>query len=196
MMWIDNETIITQISNGEIVTLKIDGSVEPVVNIGLKEEGDPEWWTSGLGSGILSASFSTGSMGQVIYNLLYPWSPDQEPGVNSKSFVIDIEGKTYSIYEPEWIDLGNGFEAEQTLEASYRDIRYNEIDIGREWFFELETVTMEGYLAIACYDGPGNPESVKVWRSANEEWTTIDFESPIWLADTAIIGWIVPEDVQ
>lgn len=190
VMWLDNQSFITQVSNGEIVVVRDDGTIEPVVKINLSQEIHP----STLQLGLLSALFSADSSGNIIYRLYYAYYPAQEPGANVKWFTIDTVNKSYSPCCTEWIDIGHGFEAAVIADNNNFSIRYNGEYIGEAWFTYYYAKTAEGHLAVVSYyarERAAAAEGVKVWSNANNKWTAIDYESPIWLLHGGLIGWII-----
>lgn len=185
-LWLDNERILTQTSNGEIVILTVNGSIEPVVSVDLSPfESDISWL-----SGALYVLLSMDTDGNIIYAISL-LSPDAR--FCEYRFLIDVENGSYSAYDPEWTTLGHMFE--YSLQKDTAVIRYDGNDIGQTPYFSTEhTQTMKGHIAIAIPETPSaNPTAISVWSSANEAWTTIEFEPPIWMTHTAIIGWLDPD---
>ena len=183
LLWLDNERVLTQESNGVIVIVSIDGSVVPVVNIDLS---DFDSAPSGS-KGALHAGLYRNLNADIIFNisLLGP-----EGKFRENRFVIDVETKSYDMYyDPEWIALGHEFE--YSTKDDHTVLRYKSNDIGQEQYFIARHVrTTEGHLATISRETPEYPTSIKVWSSANGKWTTLDFEFPIWITYSAVIGWI------
>ena len=188
LMWLDNQRVLTQKSNGEIVIVKIDGSIESVVTIDLSQIDSAP---SGL-AGALSASLSRDFDGNIIYTISL-LGPDGK--FRSNRFVIDVENTSYSECDPEWTALGHGFE--YALQGEMAVIRHNGQEIGQERFLRpAEVRTFNDYIAIVSYESSvwtsdyANPTSIKVWSSANEGWTTISFESPKYIYHHPLTGWL------
>ena len=183
LLWLDNERVLTQKSNGEIVIVTIEGSVTPVVNIDLNHlDYAPSEY-----KGALKAKLFKDFNGNIIYAISLI-GPDGKFRYNR--FVIDVENESYSTYDPEWIPLGHKFE--YSSREGYTIIRYDGYEIGQEQCFtEGYEQTIKGHIAITRQESCDlYPTSIRVWSSANEEWTSIDFEFPVWITYSSIIGWI------
>jgi hypothetical protein len=183
LLWLDYERILTQKSNGEIVIVTVDGSIVPVVQIDLSQM---DFAPTGM-TGAARASFYRDFNDWIIYEirLLGP-----EGKLRDNCFVIDVENKSYSLYDPEWIPLGHKFEYSSS--EGYTIIRYDGNEIGQEQCFtEGYEQTIKGHIAITRQESCDlYPTSIRVWSSANEEWTSMDFEFPVWITYSSIIGWI------
>ena len=183
LLWLDNERVLTQRSNGVIVIVTVDGSEVSVVNIDLS---DFDFAPSGS-KGALRVSLYRNHNTEIIYNisLLGP-----EAKFRENRFVIDVETKSYSkYYDPEWIALGHEFE--YSTKDDHTLLRYKGNDIGQEqYFIARHARTTEGHLATISRETPEYPTSIKAWSSATGKWTTMDFEFPIWITYSAVIGWI------
>lgn len=162
VLWLDNDRILTQKSNGEIVTLRVTGEVEALLKIPVGEPPD-----------ILPQLYRNAE-GQIVY----------EHG--NEAYVLDVENKKYTPYE--WASLGNGFERERGFDKTYGHIfRFQGGEIGRWWACCAKSTN--GFVAMEYGDVGSNlgyPKGVKVWNSTNKKWVTIDAR---WLS--TIIGWIV-----
>lgn len=182
LLWLDKQRILTQMANGVIVFVSVDGSVTPVVNIDLSE-----FDFAPIGSkGALTTYLLKDFYGNIIYHITMI-GPDGR--FRSNRFVIDVENESYSIYNPEWIGLGHEFEYSQ--KEDYAVLRYKNNDIGREQYFVPRLVrTTGGHLATISRETPEYPTSIKVWSGVSGKWTTMDFEYPIWILYSAVIGWI------
>lgn len=182
LMWLDNERILTQKSNGEIVILAVDGTMVPVVNIDLSD-----FDFAPVGStGALNTHFYTDFNTDIIY---YISMIGPEGKFRTNRFLIDVKNKTYSIYDPEWIGLGHQFEYSTREDNTV--LRYNGDDIGQEQYFLARHVqTTEGHIATLSRESTEYPTSIRVWSSVNGKWTTMDFEFPIWITYSSIIGWL------
>jgi len=182
LLWLDNERILTQKANGVIIIVTLDGSVEPMVSIDLS---DFDSAPSGS-KGALRASLYRKPNADIIYeiSLIGPKGKFSE-----NRFVIDVENKSYSVYDPEWIALG--YEFDYSTSEDHTVLRYKSNEIGQEQYFIARHVrTTEGHLATISRETPEYPTSIKIWSSANGKWTNMDFEFPIWITYSAVIGWI------
>jgi hypothetical protein len=183
LIWLDSERVLTQKSNGEIVIVTVDGSIVPVVNIDLSHlDFDQSGW-----KGALKAKFFKDFNSNIIYSisLIGP-----EGKFRDNRFVIDVENESYSTYDPEWIPLGHKFE--YSSREGITVIRYDGYDIGQEQCFtEGYEQTIKGHIAITRQESCDYyPTSIRVWSSANGKWTSMDFEFPVWITYSSIIGWI------
>jgi len=163
LLWLDDDRILTQRHNGEIVVLRLDGTIEPVVKIPIS------------GPSLSLPEFFRDRNGRIVYEC------------SSRSFAIDVENKSYAAYE--WLPLGFDFEAERELDASYGYvIRFRGEEIGRWWASTWETPTADGWIAMEYGDVGSNlgyPKGIKVWSRASGQWTTVDLP---WV--TALVGWV------
>lgn len=163
LLWLDNERILTQRHNGQLVVLRLDGSVTPLVKIRVARHvrGDPGLYRD--------------AEGRVIYEC------------GAGQYAIDVEHKRYTPYR--WLALGNGFEAESTQHAAYGYIvRHQAKPIGKVWGIVYGAPTKAGWIAIEYGEVGSNlgyPKGVKVWSRASGTWITVDEG---WLA--AVIGWL------
>lgn len=162
-LWLDDDRILTQRHNGEIVVVRLDGTIEPVVKIPITE------------SSMSLPEFFRDRNGRIVYEC------------SSRSFAIDVENKSYAPYE--WLSLGFDFEAQRKIDESYGYvIRHRGEEIGRWWVSTWEAPTADGWLAMEYGDTGSNlgyPKGIKVWSRASGQWTTIDLQ---WV--TALIGWV------
>jgi hypothetical protein len=163
LYWLDNERILTQKNNGEIVLLKTDRTITPIVKIPVEDE-----------------NFSQPLIykdrdGNIVYRCC------------NQAFSIDVERKSYKPYE--WIGLGNGFSAEEKRDKSYGHIiRFNGDEIGRLWGSVWSAPTTDGFIAIEygkVGSNLGYPDGIKVWNSRNRKWTTFELDGLM-----EIIGWL------
>lgn len=145
VLWISNDRILTQRSNGEIVILRFDGSIEPLVKINIKEPADS------------LPQFYRNPEGKIIYSCSY------------EHYILDVENRSYSPYE--WESHGHGFESEleEHLEFWQR-IRFHGEEIGRWWSCCAKTT--KGHVSLEYADvgtNLGNPKGVKVWSGATNK---------------------------
>lgn len=182
LLWLDNERILTLKANGVIVIVSVDGSVTPVVNIDLSEFDFAPIGSKGALTTYLLRDFND----DIIYHITMI---GPEGKFRSNHFVIDVENESYSLYNPEWIGLGHEFGYSQ--KEDHAELRYKNNDIGQEQYFIPRLVrTTRGHIATISRETPEYPTSIKVWSSVNGKWTTMDFEYPIWITYSAVIGWI------
>lgn len=183
LLWINSERVLSQKSNGEIVIVTVDGSIAPVVQIDLSQL---DFAPTGM-TGATRASFYRDFNGRIIYSIrmLGP-----EGKLRDNRFIIDVQNGTYSTYDPEWIPLGHKFEYSSTVGSTV--IRYDGYEIGQEQCFtEGYEQTIKGHIAITRQESCDiYPTSIRVWSSANEKWTSMDFKIPDWITYSSIIGWI------
>ena len=161
MLWLDNETILTQRANGNLVTVKLDGTVSPLVDIPCKElpislptlERDPE--------------------GRIIYRCV-------------SSYVIDVKNRSYA--PRKWYKYGHGFDMEEQETGSSHVVRYRGVEIGRERLLYWPGRSMAGHLAVIC-EREGRSSSrdleVRVWSALSRQWTAIEVG---WSG--SLVGWL------
>ena len=182
LLWLDNQRILTQKANGVMVIVTVDGSMIPVVNIDLNDYDFAPPDSKGALTTYLTRDFND----DIIYDISMI---GPNGSFRSNRFKIDVENKSYSIYDPDWIALGHKFE--YSTNQGNTVLRYNGHDIGQEqYFLRRYSHTIEGYIAIISRDSYEYPTSIKVWSSASEKWTIVDFEYPVWITYSSIIGWI------
>jgi hypothetical protein len=182
-LWLDDSNILTQKSNGYIVIIDINGVVTPIVKINLsKIEGDT------IMGGTIDVRLRKNIEGNIIYSITL-LGPNKH--FCEYNFLIDIKNKSYSMFDPEWTDLGNGFESCRIGDTT--EIRYQGSIISKEpEFNRYHTQSINGYLAITGYDKNFNyPISIKVWNSLQRTWSTIEYKSPTWIVHEAIVGWVI-----
>ena len=164
VFWLDNQRILTQKSNGDIQIVHLDGRIEPVVKIKIKE------------NPYTSPEFYRNRDGDIIYNCY-------------GSYVIDIRNKTFKRYET--VSHGNGFYSKSDLSVSNnwgtKDIYfYKDTEIGRIWSSNVASTS--DFLALIYgqdLTNLGYPDGVKVWNNIKKDWTTLEIKwSP------QIIGWV------
>jgi hypothetical protein len=166
LFWLNDETILTQRSDGDLITVDMNGRITPVLTI-----------TAEKSEYSYAPKFHRNDAGQIVYEFV------------SGSYVIDVENKQYSRLDTSWTDLGDGFEWERDQGSSGRLIRFQQHDIGRWWV--VSTQTTAGYIAVEYGDVGylfGKPKGFKVWSEADKHWVTVD---PAWL--TRLVGWIEAE---
>jgi hypothetical protein len=164
VLWLDNETLLTQRDHGKLVTVDLAGTVTDIVTI----KDMPKL-----------ASFSLGRdrSGTIFYS------------ANGEKYAIDLAKKT--AVRSKWQSLGHGFEASwERDEKLYHKLRYNGKDIGRLQCSPYTAKTAPGYLALRAYVGDSlssAPGRVAVWSVATGEWAQFDYEM---LSLIPVVGWI------
>lgn len=164
ILWLDNSRVLTQNSNGDLRIVHINGKVERVLQIDLKNEPykSPELYRN--------------ANGEIIYSCY-------------DSFIIDLENKKSRKYESFAIGEGFHFKADESVKNDWGTgsvFYFNDAEIGRIWSGSRSA--SNGFLAVIYgKEGTnlGSPDGVKVWSNINRNWTTLEIKwSP------RIIGWI------
>lgn len=146
-VWIDNDRILTQKSNGEIISINVSGKIEKITNIKIDETPD-------------SLPFiERDEFGNFSYYC------------NGTTYSIDLVNKTYT---KDKAILGNNFESihEEVFWAEYF---YQGKSIGRVW--SGDSSTYKGFLAMQyAKEGKnlGYPDGIKVWNDLKNDWITIE----------------------
>jgi hypothetical protein len=161
VFWLDNHRILTQTGNGKLVVVRLDGSVQRIVDIPVERPG-----------GSLP-SFYLSEEGKPVYQC------------SEGEFIIDVKNRSYAPYD--WVGLGHQFDVEAENNPAFGNIiRYRGTEIGRLWS-GTSRIT-DGYLAVEYGEVGSNlgyPKGIKVWSRDTGKWTTIDSK---WLS--TIIGWV------
>lgn len=162
VIWIDNERMLTQKTNGELITVDIEGKTEPFINFGNKSSCPPDLKRDGEG------------------NLIYRYD---------REYLINVEKKSF---EPVTIQKqGNGFGSkfEYRDRNDYRDVYsyyFNENKIGE--FRGVDIETTNDYIAVEYRNKREDetyPAGVKIWNSKTKRWQTHRIK---WAP--SIVGWI------
>ncbi len=170
LTWLDNETVVTQRSDGDIVTVDLSGKITPLVKIYL---------------GALSNPFTYVSMyrdeeGFVIY---YFGSSMYKINPKTKTFA-EIRG----MLAPPYVSFDHDFEAEsydQEL-TSGRKILYKGKVIGQYNFGQI--LTTEGHLVLEYYPAESDPDGQRglaLWSADSGQWTEVKVEFL-----QGLIGWV------
>ena len=160
VMWLDNERILTQRGNGKLVILKLDGSVEPVADIGIQA------------LTLTLPEFTRDPAGRIIYTC-------------TDSYVIDVEKKTFS--KLEWRMPGDGFEIEVVKALSTSRIRYMGKETGFDSVDPASARTITGHLAIApAKTDATSQHTIRVWSSISKSWVNLDLGGSL----INIVGWV------
>lgn len=145
--WIDDESIITQRSNGDIVSVDVQGKVRQIVRIEFDEAPDS------------LPTFDRDEYGNISY--YYDGIP----------YWIDVKNKTYikgkSI-------LGNDFESIDG-DVFWAEYFYKGKSIGRVW--SSSAFTHKGFLVIDYAKEGKNlayPDGIKIWNDIKKDWITIE----------------------
>ena len=161
MLWLDNKTILTQRSNGNIISVDMHSNVTPIAAIDIEKLPnrppklyfDPE--------------------NRIIYNC-------------NKDYIIDLRNKRYRHLE--YHKLGFGFDHKYKPKAVRRWlIRHNRITIGTLHSNPNFAVCAPGHIATMHLNEKRHSRSVIYWSSHDRKWKQIDPESKF----DSIIGWQV-----
>jgi hypothetical protein len=148
VLWLDNDRFLTQNGNGKLITVALDDTRTPVVEVPAK--------TEVIGAPHLSRDAD----GRIVYEC------------GQEGFLIDVEAKTWE--RREWGALGHGFDA--SSEPDWRGryvIRHRGEEVGRlrGWPHNGgHTAATNGYVAIIDERLNG----IQVWSSATGRWTALD----------------------
>jgi hypothetical protein len=126
ILWLDNARILTQVRNGELVIVTLDGTRSPVVKVPATESRDESL-----------PSLDREPDGRVSYHC------------GRDRYIIDVDAKKWQRLE--WRGLGHGFEINLLPDDDAREIRYRGTPIGRAW---VAGPTTEGYLVVEDEEGP------------------------------------------
>ncbi|KPJ72804.1 hypothetical protein AMJ52_05045 [candidate division TA06 bacterium DG_78] len=161
-MWIDNNTILTQRSNGDIVTLDLNGTIEPVVKIdSVGPDNDLRFYRDYDG------------------NILY--------ACKEGKFLIDPENKTYLEYK--LAPLKHGFYVSTSKTDKGKTFQYKGTTIGELYYRTPKT--FDGYIALIHYPGHESDfdfqYSLLVWNNITKNWQTLLEGNGLFPTS---IGWI------
>ena len=159
MLWLDNKTLLTQVDNGQLITLTTDGQRKDLADINNPPEP------------VICPYFRRDAAGRIIY-------------VCDKSYVVDPAARSVKLSR--WRAAGNGFDFARDRDPEHGQIiRENGREIGREPVVSYNAVSAPGRLAIgvATKKSPGYVKAVKTWDSTSMSWKKID----LWL--NQLIGW-------
>ena len=166
VLWLDNETLLTQRGHGKLVTVTLGGKVTEILTI----TGAPKF---------ASPSLHRDADGAIFYRL------------ENTYYRIDLEKKTAK--KSEWKALGHGFEATwDRHEKLGHTLRYKGEVIGQGYSIPYYAKTAPGYLALPVSPSSGGDYTryrVAVWSEATGEWTTIESDSDM-LSERPIAGWV------
>lgn len=160
VLWLDNERVLTQKSNGKLVILKMEGIVEPAVNFAVPTVP------------LIPSSLSRDPEGRIIYQC-------------GESYVIDVDKQQSTRLE--WVNLGHGFQCEpDKWPVTEMAIRYQGREIGRGIFDGTTARTIAGHLAISpVRTEKGWPRQVHVWNAHTNTWLVLPLGGPL----IEIVGW-------
>ena len=166
LLWLDEQRILTQRRNGELVIVRLDGSVQPVVSIPVRESPSQM---------LLPPKIYRNVAEQVTYDC------------GQSSWTIDVKNSSYE--SQPWLILGHGFEVKIVAGTGRQHIlRYRGREIGCESCRVYESPSAEQYLAVTYglpADGHDRPRGFKVWNAVSGQWAAID---PPWIE--CLVGWI------
>jgi hypothetical protein len=164
VLWLDDERFVTQVRNGELVTVSLDGTRAPLVTV------------PAAGNLRSPPVLERDPGGRLIYS-----------GYGGPTVVIDVKNRRWD--ESKWVDLGHGFEASEAAEKDGHLLRHKGQEIGRVWCWpRWQTVATDDYLAVVAWAGPppdwGHTQELRVWSAATGEWST---HKP-WVK--TVVGWM------
>jgi hypothetical protein len=143
-LWIDNERFLTQDGNGNLLTVRLDGTRVPVMRVPLEAKTKS------------SPYFRRDTDGRIIYSC------------SGTQFFIDTEAKSWE--RCEWESRGHGFE-ESCDDQMRRIYRYKGTEIARSPFWTrmgpYEALTTESYIAVFV------ESDLLVWSAGTGKWTTL-----------------------
>lgn len=160
VLWLDNDRLLTQLRNGELVVVKLDGSRTPIARIPAREAiEDP------------CPSLTRDGGGRVIYQC------------NRKWYVIDVDAGKFT--PTEWEDLGHGFDRRLSWDDSSGQLRYKEEVIRPH--SSGKVFATDGYLAVmpdptATVDDEDG--TIQIWSPSTREWSKLP------LRRASAIGWM------
>lgn len=152
-IWIDNTRVLTQETNGKIVTVSTSGVIEKIAEIPVEDAPDS------------LPHFSVDEYGNYSYY------------IDGDDYFIDLVKKTASKTR---IPLGEGF-SRTDGDVFWREFFYDGNSIGKIW--SGSSMVSKHYLAVQyAAEGKnlGYPDGIKVWNTITREWTTIEIS---WFAD-------------
>lgn len=158
-LWIDNTTVLTQRTNGEIVTVSLSGAVRNIAKIPLENGDGPD----------SLPHFSRDEFGNFSYYL------------DGTEYFIDLGKKKVSTQR---IPIGAGFSRTEG-KIFWSEYFFDGRLIGSVW--SGGSAATREYLAVqyaAEGENLGYPDGVKVWNSVKREWLTIPVKWGVQL-----IGW-------
>ena len=165
VLWLDDDTFLTQHDHGKLATVDLAGKVTDVVTI----EDAPKQTLPEL---------TRDRSGAVFYSMA------------GEHYRIDLAKKTAE--KSAWYGLGHGFEAswKRSDELGYK-LRHNGKEIGQLHCWPHGAKTAPGHLAVVMDDGKERwqfaPRWVAVWSEATGEWTSLKYKH---LSPDGAIGWV------
>lgn len=148
-VWIDDNRILTQRSNGDIVEVNVDGKVRQIVKIKIDEEPD-------------SLPYFGKNQSEHFYY-----------DIGATRYSIDIRNKSYT-KDKEF--LGNDFEVVYA-DRLWKEYFYKRKSIGRVW--SIDPLSYKGFISIAYDkegDNVGYGDGIRVWNDIKKDWTTIEVD--------------------
>lgn len=150
VLWIDDRHILTQVNNGELVSVSLDGKRKPFAKIPLPA-GSIE------GSGHL---YRDGG-GRIIYC-----------DFGAPPVVVDAATGTWKACD--WEQIRHGFERDFTTEEHDTTFRYQGKDIAKVRI--SQAFTTAGYLAVNAPGTNGMGDEIRIWSVAAGKWATIQVQ--------------------
>lgn len=164
VLWLDNDRVLSQRGNGKLAVLKLDGSVEAVVDIGIQN------------LPLSLPTLSRDPAGRIIYTCV-------------DSYVIDVEKKSFA--KLEWQNVGDSFEIEVVKAPATSRIRYMGKEIGFDSLDTASAKTMAGNIAVAPVKmNSESQRTLRVWSSAGKSWMNLELGGHL----VDIIGWVEDHD--
>lgn len=186
MIWLDDNTILTQRENGELITVDLDKNINFLLEIPLPDELKQGSDLVELPDGskafpVNPTSVSVGLYRDPIDRLIY---------YCNDHYLINVEKKSFT--KLKWHKIGHGFESAANTELRDPDtLRYQGQNIGFGRLQTITTKTAPGHIAATYMPTDMHqlkPAGIKVWSAHNRNWTIIEVD---WFAQ--IIGWIEDE---
>lgn len=168
--WLDNDTAITQVSDGQIVTVDLGGTVTPLVKIFLNPPSSPYIY---IGLFCDEEGFAFYSFGGATYKI----------NPKTKTFA-EIRGRLPQAF----VSFGNDFEAESYDQERTRGrkILHKGKVIGEYHFGQI--LTTEGHVVLEYYPSQNDPEGQRglaLWSADSGQWTEVKVEFL-----QGLIGWV------
>jgi hypothetical protein len=145
LLWIDNDRILTQRSNGNLVIISTDGTVSPFLNLPCTSEDFP--------------ALERNRSGKIVYTC------------KSEPYFLDVENRRYEKIKR---DLGNGFSLDFINKDEVYYFKENEIGrdgidavTAKSYLAMLYGEAKDGFIDAASI------KTIKVWNETKQTWTKI-----------------------
>lgn len=146
-VWVNDQKILTQKSNGKLVTVDLNGKIENITDLKINEVPDS------------LPFFEKDEFGNLIYYC------------NGAYYQINLKDKTFT---KDKLGLGNGFES-QDEDGFWVKYLYQGKQIGRLW--SSSAMTYKDFLVIDyAKEGKnlGYPDGIKIWNSIKKDWIALE----------------------